>query len=332
MTLPASKSLAYLDAESLRRLDRISRSLLVSTGDVALAPGRPRRQIGIVLRGRLALSRTTGYGVVRVQELGPGTLVGEESLLEGEDLAIEGVALEESEIRVIDQEALHEAISGNPAFAAGLHWCFWHSLQQKLLHCNRLLERFFEDASVTPGKPAGAPAALRDVSMPLDRRRRALRSLDLSNMELNYLASLAEPRRADPDAPILQKGERSSDLYLVADGRVMVSMEIGGAGQEALAFLDAGEVFGEIALITGDARSADVTATSEGALVLCFRPEVVSKLLHADRASSPRLLRKLCAILARRYRETVEKLLGWAILSGGSFPSLPGDGADETVD
>ena len=51
-------------------------------------------------------------------------------------------------------------------------------------------------------------------------------------------------------------------MYVVLEGRIMISKYIPGAGEEALAFLERGDYFGEMALIENQPRSAD--AKSDG--------------------------------------------------------------------
>ena len=54
-------------------------------------------------------------------------------------------------------------------------------------------------------------------------------------------------------------------MYVVLEGRVMISKRIPGAGEDALAFLERGDYFGEMALIDDENRSASATAHDDGA-------------------------------------------------------------------
>ena len=67
---------------------------------------------------------------------------------------------------------------------------------------------------------------------------------------------------------IFREGEKGNEMYVVLEGRVMISKYIPGAGEEALAFLERGGYFGEMALIDNEPRSADAKAHEGGAVVL----------------------------------------------------------------
>jgi CRP/FNR family cyclic AMP-dependent transcriptional regulator len=113
-------------------------------------------------------------------------------------------------------------------------------------------------------------------------------------------------------------------MYVLLEGRVMISKFIPGAGEEALAFLERGDYFGEMALIDNVQRSADATASDRGAVVLAIPREVLEGILDINRVSSLRLLRLLCTMVAGRLRELDDKIIGWFILAGGSATGWPG--------
>ena len=125
-----------------------------------------------------------------------------------------------------------------------------------------------------------------------------------------------------PDEFIFREGEEGDHLYIVLAGRVMISKEIVGAGEEALAFLERGDYFGEMALIDNKPRSADAKAHSEGAVVLAIPSEVLEGILDIQKVSSLRLLRILCSLISKRLREIDDKLVGWFIFNAGAGESL----------
>jgi CRP-like cAMP-binding protein len=102
----------------------------------------------------------------------------------------------------------------------------------------------------------------------------------------------------------------------------MISKRIVGAGEEALAFLERGDYFGEMALIDQQPRSADARAHDAGAVVLSISREVLEGILDIQKVSSLRLLRLLCNLVAKRLREINDKLVGWYIFAAGSGESL----------
>lgn len=71
--------------------------------------------------------------------------------------------------------------------------------------------------------------------------------------------------RARPGTAILRQGEPGQSFFIVARGRVTVSRrDDAGAGEEqTLATLHDGAIFGEMALLSADPRTATVTAASD---------------------------------------------------------------------
>src|SRR5258707_6336459 len=56
---------------------------------------------------------------------------------------------------------------------------------------------------------------------------------------------------------IFQHGDPGDKLYIILEGKVRISRDVPGMGEEALAVLGSGTVFGEMALLDEAPRSAD---------------------------------------------------------------------------
>ncbi len=52
-------------------------------------------------------------------------------------------------------------------------------------------------------------------------------------------------------------GTPATKLYLILEGKVRISRDVPGMGEEALAVLGPGQIFGEMALLDESPRSAD---------------------------------------------------------------------------
>jgi CRP-like cAMP-binding protein len=81
----------------------------------------------------------------------------------------------------------------------------------------------------------------------------------LKTPDLQALAQIAEVVTFGAGARILTEGEPGDSLYVLLEGRVRVFTDKGGRRTE-LAQLEAGHVFGEMAILTEDTRSASVDA------------------------------------------------------------------------
>ena len=110
------------------------------------------------------------------------------------------------------------------------------------------------------------------------------------------LAAVAQIVTVDdvqPGSGILAKGDPGDSMFVVASGRVSVH-----DGARALAELGPGEVFGEMALLDPEPRSASVTAIDETRL-LKLDQEAFFELVD-DR---PEVARGLLRVLSRRLRQ-----------------------------
>ncbi|MDJ0974095.1 MAG: protein kinase [Planctomycetota bacterium] len=73
-----------------------------------------------------------------------------------------------------------------------------------------------------------------------------------------------EERTFDPGARILARGEAGDALYVIREGRVHVRVPEADGTVRFETHLGAGDVFGEMALLTGEPRTADVVVDDSG--------------------------------------------------------------------
>ncbi len=92
--------------------------------------------------------------------------------------------------------------------------------------------------------------------------------------EAEPLPSPAPSKPFTPGDAVICEGEEGTSFYVVASGRFAVSKRDEAGGAVVLAKLGEGDFFGEMALLSGAARSATVTA-EEPAEVLEFPAEVL---------------------------------------------------------
>lgn len=106
---------------------------------------------------------------------------------------------------------------------------------------------------------------------------------------------------------IFQYGDPGDKVFIVLEGKVRISREVAGMGEEALAVLGPGEVFGEMALLDESPRSADARA-HERCRLLVIAKDAFDDLLFLHKDLAFEVLWNCVRILSSRLRETNEKL------------------------
>jgi CRP/FNR family cyclic AMP-dependent transcriptional regulator len=106
---------------------------------------------------------------------------------------------------------------------------------------------------------------------------------------------------------IFQFGDPGDKLFIILEGKVRISREVSGIGEEALAVLGAGEVFGEMALLDESPRSADARA-HERCRLLVMTKDAFDDLLFLHKDLAYEVLWACVRMLSARLRETNDKL------------------------
>ncbi|MFO0725119.1 MAG: mechanosensitive ion channel family protein [Myxococcota bacterium] len=142
----------------------------------------------------------------------------------------------------------------------------------------------------------------------LARRAAALAEIDLfaglSNEDRVLLAAHMRMAPFAAGEPLTRQGADAHWLYLIASGEVSVRIAAGGAEEREVARLHAGQIFGEMSLMTGEKRSATVVALCDVDAyrldrdgfdtLLKRRPEIAEQLAEtlAKRRVEQRMLRE----------------------------------------
>jgi CRP-like cAMP-binding protein len=106
---------------------------------------------------------------------------------------------------------------------------------------------------------------------------------------------------------IFREGESGNALYLIMEGKVRISREVSGMGEEALAVLGPGDAFGEMSLIDDFPRSADAKV-HERCQVLVISKDALESLLFLHKDLAYEVLWSVVRMLTQRLRETNDKL------------------------
>ncbi len=135
---------------------------------------------------------------------------------------------------------------------------------------------------------------------------------DLEGEELERFSRVAVPRAYPALTRVFHEGDHSDACYIVRSGRFRVTREHSDGRAITLATLGPGDIFGELAMLDGEVRSASVEALADGELLALPASEVRSLL-----ARHPEITVKLVAALVRRLRTANERI------SRQSFQTVP---------
>ena len=117
-------------------------------------------------------------------------------------------------------------------------------------------------------------------------------------------------REFRPDAVVVREGDAGDSLFVVIAGLLNVSKEIQGAPSRHLGRIVPGDLFGEMSLLTGAARSATVTAASHATLVEIDKPQlepILAKHTEAIAALGRFVAERTAANQSTLARSTEEK-------------------------
>ena len=126
---------------------------------------------------------------------------------------------------------------------------------------------------------------------------------ELSAEELERISRVAVPRSYPRGVRVFHEGDRSDACYIVRSGDLRVTREHPDGRAIALATLGPGDIFGELAMLDGEARSASVESLSDCELLALPAGDVRALL-----RGSAEITVKLVIALTRRLRESNERI------------------------
>ncbi len=140
------------------------------------------------------------------------------------------------------------------------------------------------------------------ASMQADSKREVLTRIplfrDLTRAELDSVTAHATVHGQPRGAAILRKGEPATGMIVLLQGRVRISLLSEEGKELTLRILGPGEVLGEISLLDGQPRSADVTALEDCVLLTVERTHFLS-MLRGSTDQCMRLMTSLCERVRR---------------------------------
>lgn len=215
----------------------------------------------LILSGRVEVFRMAGDAKIMLAELGEGGVVGEMALIDPAPRSASVVAVEPTVCRRINGAALERALAASPPLA------------------RYLLQTYIRNIRFASGMaPSGPSVAMAqgDLAELAVSERTSLRILDRKSFAAGDV--------------IFRNGQPGYSAYLVQSGRIELLREPADGEGLPLRSVGPGEVFGELALLTGlprlatavvrEAASCEVISASSLKTLLEAAPPVVRALMR----------------------------------------------------
>jgi CRP-like cAMP-binding protein len=305
----------HFSDELIIPLAKLAEPRTFSNNDVLFAENEESRDLLIVREGTVHITRSTPVGKQVLSTLDAGSLFGEVSFLDRLPRSATAQGVGKGSLYVIPASAIDAAVAANRELAVSLQWGFWQTLADKVRAANAQMSELFGTPSEPLPMERDENGAGDRVHVTEETKLDILREQGLSAQELRLLAKYSHERRFPADALIFAEGEPGDCLYIVLEGAVRISRMVPGMGEECLAILERGEVFGELALVDDQPRSADARAHSSTTTVFAISRSLLEEVLSMDPDAAVQFLNLLGRLLCRRLRAMNERLVAWRVMA-----------------
>ena len=133
----------------------------------------------------------------------------------------------------------------------------------------------------------------------------------LTPSELQALASVVSVQSYEHGERVIRQGDAADSVYLVVAGSATVQLNLPGERRHRLATMGPGTVFGELALLDDQPRTADVDADG-GLTCAVLRTEDLPVLDETAPGVRAKLMEQLARDLAARLRRADLEILALA--------------------
>ncbi len=126
----------------------------------------------------------------------------------------------------------------------------------------------------------------------------------MTDKKSNHDTAIHHRHFAAKGSVVVEQGEKGNLAYLVQSGKLRVYAENAGKIME-LATLEAGQIFGDMALMSDEPRSATVEALTDCNLIVISREVMAEKLKKSDPT-----IRAILPMLMKRVKESNNTVMG----------------------
>jgi len=157
---------------------------------------------------------------------------------------------------------------------------------------------FGQDTGIQTKKAGCMETSLISKENRIETLRRCVFLQGLEDSVLGALASTAEVQRVPAGTTIVTRGETGATMYFIISGKARVHHD-----EVVLADIGANDVFGEMAVLDSEKRSASVTTQSD-CLLLSIERDAFYQALSAD----PRAFKAVIHAVLQREREIIREI------------------------
>jgi CRP-like cAMP-binding protein len=205
-------------------------------GELVFSEGDPGDSLYVIESGEVKLASDTLSGDSTVAWLEAGECFGEMALLTGKTRSVKAQAMTDTNLWVLYKNDYDDLMVEHPAISVALG---------KVLS-ERLAEGFKE------ARPRATPTRMREIPL----------LAELGELELEDVSRRLQSVERTSGDLVFSQGEPGDRMYLIESGRVELRSTT-AEGRTSLVELGAGELLGEMALLTGKPRTATARAVSD---------------------------------------------------------------------
>jgi CRP/FNR family cyclic AMP-dependent transcriptional regulator len=130
---------------------------------------------------------------------------------------------------------------------------------------------------------------------------------DLDPSELAEIVHIMQIQRLRDGQVIFREDDPGDSWYVIFQGTAVVTKNLTEGGSRVIALLESRAIFGEMAVLDGSSRSANVTARGEG-VVFRVRRDEFEDLLETGSLAAYKLVLAMARVLCQRQRNFTAQL------------------------
>jgi CRP-like cAMP-binding protein len=251
---------------------------------------------------RVVLEGRSGTQEQLLAALDAGHLFGEMAMIEGEPRSAEAASDEGAVLYHLNGTTFGQIKSQHPDMALRLQDLLLATLCGRLRAANKNFENIKHWSETRRWVPETRNST--DVDLSVFRDAKTYRALTESDWAV--LSKMLRRFKASPGVPVFREGDPGDGFYMVRSGHVKILRRVAldgrpGVQEQLLTVLDSGQLFGEMALIEGDRRSAEAVS-DEGSVLYHLSGEAFDRIKKRSPGTALRIQDLLVTTLCSRLR------------------------------